>query len=445
MRRFARALLYLGIVGAVAGLSKLHASRIGGYDYTDTSRFAWSFAYMALLAIAAYGLGLPDVPKTRGGAWLTSLSSTAAAAVAMSLVQLAAGGALLPRFVIFGAACILPPWYVICCKLAAHGRRYQRRHDQVVFVGGHDEAEALRAELADAAERPAALVGSLDVAAAGAAGPGSNRPLVELATTHDASVVVLDRAAQDDESIVGQAAELHVQGVRIRTLSLFYEEWLAKLPLSELERVSLMFDIGEVHRARYGRVKRLLDVAMAVPGLVLLCVVVPFVLGANLLGNRGPLLYRQDRVGKGGVRFRILKLRTMRTGGEGEQPNEWTSEDDPRITPVGRMLRRTHLDELPQVVNVLRGDLAIVGPRPEQPRYVAELSDKLPFYDLRHLVRPGITGWAQVRYGYAGSESDAMQKLQYEFFYLRHQKLSFDLRIVGRTIRSVLGGEGAGR
>jgi lipopolysaccharide/colanic/teichoic acid biosynthesis glycosyltransferase len=118
--------------------------------------------------------------------------------------------------------------------------------------------------------------------------------------------------------------------------------------------------------------------------------------------------------------------------------NEWTAEDDPRITPFGRLLRRSHVDELPQLVNVLRGDLAVVGPRPEQPQYVRELTGKIPFYDLRHRVRPGLTGWAQVKYGYAGNESDALQKLQYEFFYLRHQSLTLDLRVVARTLRSVL-------
>lgn len=445
MRRLARLLLYLGIVGTVAGLSKLHAARIGGYDYTDTSRFGWSLAYMLLLGTTAYGLGLPDVPRTRGGAWLTALGSCVLAALGMSTVQLVAGDALLPRFVVFGAAVILPAWYVICCKLAAQGRRHQRRLDRVVVVAGRDEADALQEELTGEVEHPAELVGSLEVAQAAATGHGSARPLVELAEARDATVLVLDRDAQNDESIVGQAAHLHVRGVRVRTLSLFYEEWLAKLPLSELERVSLMFDIGELHRARYGRLRRLVDLALAVPGLLLLALVVPVVLVANLFGNRGTLLYRQERVGKQGDRFQILKLRTMRAATDGAQPSEWTTEDDPRITPFGRLLRRTHVDELPQVVNVLRGDLSIVGPRPEQPHYVDELSEKLPFYDLRHLVRPGVTGWAQVKYGYAGDESDALQKLQYEFFYLRHQRLSFDLRIVGRTVRSVLGGEGSGR
>jgi lipopolysaccharide/colanic/teichoic acid biosynthesis glycosyltransferase len=112
---------------------------------------------------------------------------------------------------------------------------------------------------------------------------------------------------------------------------------------------------------------------------------------------------------------------------------------------VGRVLRKTHLDELPQLVNILRGDLAVVGPRPEQPHYVEELAEKLPFYHLRHSVRPGLTGWAQVKQGYAGSEADALEKLQYEFWYLRHQSLGTDARILGRTIRSVLGSEGSGR
>jgi lipopolysaccharide/colanic/teichoic acid biosynthesis glycosyltransferase len=231
--------------------------------------------------------------------------------------------------------------------------------------------------------------------------------------------------------------------VRVRTLTSFYEGWLGKLPMSELERTSLFFDIGELHRARYGRAKRLVDVPLALAGLVALGLVVPLVWLGNLAGNRGPLVYRQPRVGKGGGEFTILKFRTMRSA-EGESTT-WTAADDSRVTPLGKLLRRTHLDELPQVVNILRGDLSVVGPRPEQPHYVRELEAKLPFYRLRHLVRPGLTGWAQVNYGYAGDERDALEKLQYDFWYLRHQSLSLDFRIVGRTIRSTLGGPGGGR
>jgi lipopolysaccharide/colanic/teichoic acid biosynthesis glycosyltransferase len=213
--------------------------------------------------------------------------------------------------------------------------------------------------------------------------------------------------------------------------------------VSELERASLFFDIGELHGARYARAKRLLDIPLAVAGTVVLAVLVPLVLVANRVGNRGPLFFRQTRIGKGGRPFTLVKLRTMSDAVAG--PGEWTAEADPRVTPFGRVLRATHLDELPQVLNILRGELGVVGPRPEQPHYVDELTDKLPFYRLRHLVRPGLTGWAQVKYGYAGSESAALEKLQYEFWYLRHQSLRTDARIVGRTLRSVLGSEGRGR
>ncbi|HVC24580.1 MAG TPA: sugar transferase, partial [Acidimicrobiales bacterium] len=122
--------------------------------------------------------------------------------------------------------------------------------------------------------------------------------------------------------------------------------------------------------------------------------------------------------------------------------SSWTAADDRRVGRVGRMLRRTHVDELPQVVNVLRRELSIVGPRPEQPRYVAELARKIDYYDLRHLVQPGITGWAQVNFDYGSSGLDALEKLQYEFYYLRHQSLLLDARIVGRTLRSIVGRTG---
>ena len=160
---------------------------------------------------------------------------------------------------------------------------------------------------------------------------------------------------------------------------------------------------------------------------------------ADAVANRGPLLYRQPRVGRDGAVFPILKFRTMRAGGRTKEP---TAEDDPRVTPFGRVLRRSHVDELPQVLNILRGELSVVGPRPEQPHLVAELSAKLPFYRLRHLVRPGLTGWAQVKYRYAGTDVEALEKLQYEFFYLRRQSLALDARIVGRTVRSVMGRDG---
>jgi len=430
----ARPLFFAGIVAVVLGLGKAHAME-NGYDLTQSFRFTWSLAYIVLLVACAYAVGLPELGGTRRGVILAAVGSTAAAAVGISLLQLLVGSALLPRFVVFAAPAVLLPWSVLCADLARDGWARDSRRDTVVVVAGLAAAAELADELQADPERPAVVACVLEPRSAAQCRLGA-RPLVDAVEANGATAVVLDRAAQADDSIVAQAAELHEAGVRVRTLSLFYEQWLGKLPMAELERVSLMFDIGEIHRARYGRMKRILDVLAGAAGVVALIAMTPVVAVGNLFGNRGSLLYRQSRVGKNGRVFEILKFRTMRPG---PQSTEWTTTDDPRITPFGAWLRRTHLDELPQVVNILRGHLSVVGPRPEQPRYVETLETKLPFYRLRHLVRPGLTGWAQVKYDYGATDGDALEKLQYEFYYLRHQGLALDLRIVGRTLRSVVG------
>ena len=433
MSRLARPLLYVGVVIAVVGLSKAHAVR-HDYDYTNSSRLSWSLAYIAFLCIAAYANGLPEVPRDRRSALVASVTASVIACLSMSAVQLLTGYAQLPRFVVFGAAIALVPWFLVCWALCSD--LSSLAEDRVVVIGEPSEAAELRSELAGQPERPASIVAARQPESMHPARGSSTHPLVDEVRGLDADVLVLNRDAQADESLVAQAATLHESGVRVRTVSLFYEEWLGKLPVAELERMSLMFDIGEVHRVRYGRIKRVVDVAIAVPASLVLFVLLPFVWITNLVANRGPLFYRQRRIGRGGRPFTILKLRTMRPG---SGDTTWTAEDDPRVTPFGRLLRRSHIDELPQVLNIVRGDLSVVGPRPEQPSYVDELVHKLPFYDFRHLVRPGLTGWAQVKYGYAGSETDALEKLQYDFYYLRRQSLGLDARIVGRTLRSVLG------
>jgi len=436
--------MYLGVLVVVFGLARIHAAFIGEYSLTGTSRFGWTLAYAGILSVLAYGFGLPDVFRSRRAALGAAVGASFLGAAAISLIQLFLGDALLPRFVVFGSALLLPDWYRLCVGMSVGGRSRAEARDRVVIVAQPEEVAALELELHASPERPASILASLSPEEAATASDGPGQLATVLQEEHP-TVLVLDRDAQDVPGVVAQAALLHGQGVRVRSLTMFYEEWLGKLPISELERASMLFDIGEVHRAGYGRAKRLVDVPLAAVGFAALVVVVPIVWLMNLVANRGPLLYRQERIGKGGVPFTILKFRTMTPQATGELLNEWTSETDPRITRFGRVLRRTHVDELPQVVNILRGNLGVVGPRPEQPRYVAELSEKLPFYPLRHMVRPGLTGWAQVKYGYAGNESDALEKLQYEFWYLRHQSMRTDARIIGRTIRSVLGSEGKGR
>lgn len=430
MKRAARLLVPAGVVVAVAVVGQYHASNRGPYQVSW-----WTVAYACLLGVGAYAAGLPDLTRSGRSAVAACVGATSTGAIGISAAQLVTGSQLLPRFVVLASAVLLVPWLLACSVVANGGRKQDRHHDRLVVVAGEEEVEALREELGRNPEHDAHLSAAMTHAAAKPVALW-DEPLVDQVISSGATVLVLDRHASADQAIVAQAAALHEAGVRIRTLALFYEEWLGKLPVSELERVSLMFDIGELHRARYGRAKRVADVVVGLLGCIVLVPVLGVVWLVNLAGNRGPLLYRQPRVGRGRTIFTIVKLRTMRPG---EGPSDWTGAADPRITPVGRWLRRTHLDELPQAWNILRGDLSLVGPRPEQPRYVDELADKLPWYHVRHLVRPGLTGWAQVKHAYGASQQDALEKLQYELYYLRHQGTSLDARIVGRTLRHVVG------
>ena len=431
MKRSARLLVPAGVLVVVAAVGQYHDDHRGQYGVSW-----WTVAYVALLGVGAYAAGLPDLTRSPRSAAAASIGATATGAVGISAAQLATGSQLLPRFVVLASAVLLVPWLLACSVVANGGRKQERHHDRVLLVAGGEETAALGDELARTPEHDAHLSCAMEPSQAKPAALW-DEPLVDRAITSGATVVVLDRLASADPAIVAQAATLHESGVRVRTLALFYEEWLGKLPVSELERLSLMFDIGELHRARYGRTKRVADVAVGLVGCLVLAPVLGGVWLANQLGNRGPLLYRQPRVGRDRTIFTIVKLRTMTAADFGA--TEWTDESDPRITPVGRWLRRTHLDELPQAWNILRGDLSLVGPRPEQPRYVDQLADKLPWYHVRHLVRPGLTGWAQVKYAYGASEQDALEKLQYELYYLRHQGTSLDARILGRTLRHVVG------
>ncbi|MEO6627392.1 MAG: sugar transferase, partial [Aquihabitans sp.] len=387
MQALARFMTFVFPAVVVIAVGKLHASwwATPTYNYFPSAMFFWGLFYAAILALAAYAVGLPDLTFEKGKALSVALAVSIVAAGLMSAAQFVAGQPLIGRFVIFGSAIVAVPIQVVASALAHTGRNRAEARDRVVFVGREAEAAQLRHDLPLSPERSCFLAAHLDPDAA--ASHVGSQPLIDLVTAQSATVVVIDRTAQLDVSIIDQAAELHEVGIRVRTLLEFYEEWLGKLPISELERESLFFDISEVHDVQYARSKRIIDIASAILGLIPLAIAVPVVAIGNLVANRGPLLFKQKRVGRGGKPFTILKFRTMlpstTTGGAGE----WTAADDPRITRFGKLLRTSHVDELPQVINILRGEASVVGPRPEQPHYVAQLNESLPFYNMRHLVR----------------------------------------------------------
>ncbi len=434
--RLARSVSLIGPLVAYLGFAVLHSRSLAPtpFDLRSDPRLWGTLAVATLVAALTFAAGLPEVPQRRVSVALRAAAASLVALVAVSMIQLVFGRPLLPRSVMLGGTLIAVTWQLLAWNFAAdRAALYARR---VLFVGSAASAEELAVGLAIDAEQPAEIVASLETWEAASHGPHS--PLVEAADRLGIDLMVLDAGAQADASVVSQAAQLHASGVRVRTLAMFSSDFLGKVPLGEVERVSLLFDVGELHRRFYPRLKRVVDLGFAVACLPVLAVLAVLVACCNPFWNRGPLLFRQRRVGKNGVEFEIIKFRTMTPGGS----SEWTANDDPRITPFGGVLRRTHLDELPQLWNMVRGDISLVGPRPEQPAYVAELTEKLPFYPVRHITRPGLTGWAQVKMGYQSDLAGAIEKLQYDLHYLREQDLQLDLVIIGRTVRAVAGQAG---
>ena len=238
--------------------------------------------------------------------------------------------------------------------------------------------------------------------------------------------------------------ELRLDGVNFDHLASVYEEFTGKIAVENLRPSWLVFSPGFRKTRLLMATKRLLDLALSVAALIAGLPLLAIVAAAVRLTSRGPIFYHQKRVGQHGRIFTVHKFRSMREDAEEHTGPVWASKGhDPRVTPIGLVLRRTRLDELPQLWNIIKGDMSLVGPRPERPEFVGELTRQIPFYGQRHILRPGLTGWAQVRYTYGASTEDALQKLQYDLFYIKNLSIGLDLYIIVSTLKTVILRKGA--
>ena len=306
--------------------------------------------------------------------------------------------------------------------------RLHRASRRVYFAGTADGLRGLQRELRRSPE--ARLVGSVAVHA-----PIAAEQLAATVRESRATVLVLDRSAAETGSIITAATALAKSGVRVRDLLGYYESEFQKVPLTELTPAWFLFEHPAQQRlALWARTRRATVVITAavllIVSLPLLCLLVL----AIRVTSPGPAIFRQLRVGKDGALFTLFKLRTMTLA---DDSPVWATDQEHRITTLGRVLRRYRLDELPQLWNVVRGELALVGPRPEQVAIVERLVAQIPFYEARHTVRPGLTGWAQVNLGYAGSLQGARAKLQRDLYYVKHRSVRLDLLIVWLTLKAV--------
>jgi exopolysaccharide biosynthesis polyprenyl glycosylphosphotransferase len=266
--------------------------------------------------------------------------------------------------------------------------------------------------------------------------PGQETPidLFDTIKKYKINTILISKTIEDQEKLFVQIYDNLIAGIEIMDITTAYESILKKMPLSELQQVWILTNLSKTHRI-YEVVKRPLEFIIA---LILLLLLSPLMLITFLLvkiTSAGPGLYKQMRIGKNEKLFLIYKYRTMIKDAE-KNGHQWSNNNDQRVTTFGQFLRLSHLDELPQLINIIKGELSFVGPRPERPEFVADLKQKIPYYETRHLIKPGLTGWAQINYHYGSSIEDSYAKLQYDIFYLKNRSLVFDVLILLKTIKS---------
>ena len=323
---------------------------------------------------------------------------------------------------------------------------------RVLIVGTGEEALAMAADLSMPGRASRNVIGYFETSREPLeAEPTKNglrvfpnhSSLTDLVSRHDIhEIIVAVREQRGGGVPMDQLLECRIRGVSVLDLAGFSEKTKREVPIDSLKGSWLVYGEGFVQGALRRFLKRLFDIVIALALLVLTAPVMILAMIAIRLESPGNVIYKQPRVGLGGRIFMCMKLRSMRDDAEADGIERWASKGDSRVTRVGAFIRKTRIDELPQLISVLSGVMSLVGPRPERPRFVDQLKETIPFYELRHSVKPGITGWAQVRHHYGGSLEDARRKHQFDLYYVKNNSLVLDILVLIETVSVVLFHEG---
>ncbi len=372
------------------------------------------------------------------------LQGAGAVAVVLAILSLLAPGVLIGSGTFLTALGLLliavPAW-----RLAFDGvTRDSHLEERVLMLGTGQTARAVADLISSQHDYPYRVVGFVDDA------PVSNAPhvvgttseLTDLIRRQHVDRVVVSMSDRRGRMPIRELLQAKMSGVRVEDAATMYERLTGKILIDEIKPSWLIFSDGFRASRTTRAVKRVVDLLLAAFGLLMAAPLMALTALAVRLESPGPVLYRQERVGENGRIFTLCKFRSMRTDAESGTP-VWATDRDDRVTRIGRFIRLTRLDELPQLWNVLRGDMSFVGPRPERPFFVEQLAAVIPFYMERHAVKPGVTGWAQVKYRYGSSVEDAMEKLRYDLYYIKHLSIVFDLTIVVDTVKVILSAKGA--
>jgi sugar transferase (PEP-CTERM system associated) len=431
------------IVSAVT-MSAFLRLGMGGWELLAAGTFiprALLVAYVCQLCL--YYNDLYDQPRL--AADLRDLLVRILQALGASSIILAAVYFWFPNLIIgqgvFAGAAMLVATTVIGWRLAfAWTARLAAPRERLLLVGTNQAAVALARELEGHEDLGIEIVGFIDpdggATDADVIGTIDDIPAVVRARGVDRVVVSLADAR--GRLPMEQLLEMKLSGVTFDHLASVYEEYTGKIAVENLRPSWFIFSPGFRKTRALLVIKRALDIVVAIVGLALSFPLLVLLAAAVKASSPGPAFYRQARVGQSGRVFSVCKLRSMRQDAEAGTGPVWARQNDNRVTSLGRFMRRTRLDELPQLWNVLCGNMSFVGPRPERPEFVRSLTQQIRFYGQRHVVKPGLTGWAQVRYTYGASVEDAIEKLQYDLYYVKHLSVWFDLIIILETIKTVV-------
>jgi len=401
------------------------------------------FSFAATIASLIFGLYERETVMARSRIATRMLLTTGTAAVLAyaiihvvmySVVARKIGATSLLTFLISGSLVRLAAWWAV--------HSLQRG---LVVIGARTLFESFECAQEEGFLREYRLIGCVQPPGAGAEAPsdpdclGSIFEQVGQLRRADVSDIVVGAGATGDARIMDWIVAAMQQGCRVTNEATFYEKATGQILVDEITPNWFLFADLKTHCDEHATFKRLVDLLLSAVGICLAAPLWPLIALGIKLCDTGPVLYFQDRVGQHGRVFRLYKFRTMRTDAENGK-SVWACRDDPRVTLVGRFLRRTRLDELPQLWNVLVGQMSIVGPRPERPDIVQQLRENVPYYAERHLVKPGITGWAQISFRYGASIEDAKRKLQFDLYYLKNMSFELDVMILFRTVGTFLRG-----
>jgi sugar transferase (PEP-CTERM system associated) len=433
------------IFGSVAIAARAHGAG------ANVAHDVWKIALITgLCQICFYYNDLYDLTVVHSSRELLIrlLQAAGAASILVALLYLMVpsiaigNGIFVSSLVIFLIAIIA--WRLLFNRLA-YSRQLEER---VLILGTGPIARMVARQIQAQHDFGYRVIGFVDDENGGQGAPnpatlGPAEGIPGIVSKYDVDRIVIGLSDRRGRLPIAELLQAKLSGVRVEEATAMYERLTGKILIDDLKPSWLIFSEGFVISQWSRFWKRCFDLVLASVGFVLAAPLTLLTALAVYLDSDGPILYRQERVGEHGRTFTLFKFRSMRTDAEKPGQPIWAKDNDDRVTRVGRLIRKARLDELPQLWNVLRGDMSFVGPRPQRPFFVEQLAREIPFYQQRHAVKPGVTGWAQIKYQYGSSIEDAMEKLRYDLYYIKHISIALDLSIVFDTVKVIMFGKGA--